>query len=56
MKTAVMYQKPRMSYTKPAFPNAATRRQALHKFLDTLIMAAAGAGLGALLLLILALR
>lgn len=43
-------------YNTAPYPNAATRRQILHKLLDTLIMGAAGAGLGALLLLMLALR
>ena len=38
-----------------AYPNAATRRQIANKVLDLLLMAAIGAGLAAMLLLLLAL-
>ncbi len=37
------------------YPNAATRRQIVNRILDMLLMAAIGAGLGAMLLLGLAL-
>lgn len=50
MKTAVMYQKPRMSYTKPAFPNAATRRQALHHMADLALVVAIGLAFSAIVL------
>lgn len=42
---------------KPAFPypNAATRRQVLHRLLDLLLSAAIGAGIAAVLLFLLAL-
>ena len=48
MKTAVC-----KSYCYPAvrYPNAATRREVLHKTLDTLLVAASGMGLGAIVLL-----
>lgn len=48
MKTAVC-----KSVYHPAivYPNAATRREVLHKVLDTLLVAASGMGLGAILLL-----
>ena len=36
------------------YPNAATRREMLQKFLDLLIMGAVGAGFGAVALLLLA--
>lgn len=36
------------------YPNAATRRQVFHKVLDFLVMLAAGAGIAAILLFILA--
>ena len=43
-------------WTQPIFPypNAASRRDMLHKFLDLLIVGAIGAGLAAALLLIVA--
>ena len=52
MKTVVC-----KSTCRPAFPypNAATRRQVANKVLDLLLMAAVGAGLAAMLLLLLAL-
>lgn len=48
MKTAVC-----RSRVYPAFryPNAATRREVLHKTLDTLLVAASGMGLAATVLL-----
>ena len=33
------------------YPNAATRREVLHKILDTLLVAASGMGIAAILLL-----
>ncbi len=52
MKTAVC----KSSYrpTIP-YPNAATRREILHKVLDTLLVAASGMGLAAIVLLFLVL-
>ena len=38
-----------------AYPNAATRKQVIRKIVDLLLMAALGAGLAAMLLLLLAL-
>ena len=38
-----------------AYPNAATRREVIHKVLDTLLVAASGMGLAAILLLCLVL-
>lgn len=40
---------------RPVYPNAASRRQILHKIVDTLLIAAIGGGLAAMTLLILAL-
>jgi hypothetical protein len=52
MKTAIC-----KSNYRPAvpYPNAATRREVLHKILDTLLVAASGMGIGAMLLLLLVL-
>ena len=50
MKTAAVYQK---NVIVP-FPNAATPRQMAHKVLNCLLMAASGVGLGAAVLLALA--
>lgn len=38
-----------------SYPNAATRKQVMNKIVDLLLMAAIGAGLAAMLLLLLAL-
>lgn len=48
MKTAVC-----KSAYRPAipYPNAATRREVFHKVLDTLLVAASGMGIAAILLL-----
>lgn len=54
MKTAVYRQNRKMIRPLP-FPNAATRRQMFHKLLDTALVAASGAGIGAMLLFWLAL-
>ena len=48
MKTAVY--KTNYRPTIP-YPNAATRREVLHRTLDTLLVAASGMGLGAIVLL-----
>lgn len=37
------------------YPNAATRAEVLHKLLDTLLVAASGMGVGAILLLLMVL-
>ena len=37
------------------YPNAATRREVLHKILDTLLVAVSGMGIGAMLLLLMVL-
>ncbi len=50
MKATYAYQ---VKNTSIPLPNAATRRQMLHKTLDSLLMAASGAGLGAVILLLL---
>lgn len=53
MKTATVR---RYSYTanpQIPFPNAATRKELVHKFLDLLLMGAIGAGLAASLLFLL---
>ena len=54
MKTAAM-KRTRMN-TAPVFPypNAATRQEMLHKFLDLILVGAIGAGCAACLLLFLA--
>lgn len=54
MKTAVYRQNHRAIRPLP-FPNAATRRQVFAKIIDTLLVAASGAGIAAMLLLLLAL-
>lgn len=40
---------------QPAYPNAATRRELLHKLLDYALVTVSGIGIGAMLLLALAL-
>ena len=52
MKTAVC-----KINTRPAipYPNAATRQELLHKALDTLLVAASGMGIAAVILLIMVL-
>lgn len=49
MKTAVMTQR---SYTAIPYPNAASRRQIAHKFLDFLLVTASCAGIAAMVLLL----
>jgi len=55
MKTATAYARNYRSRQSIPFPNAATPRQVLHKIVDIALVAASGAGLGALLLLLLTL-
>lgn len=50
MKTAVYRQNQKGLRSLP-FPNAPTRRQVLNRVLDVLLVAASGAGIGAMLLL-----
>ena len=52
MKTAIC--KSNYCPTVP-YPNAATRREVLHKVLDTLLVAVSGMGIGAMLLLLMVL-
>lgn len=52
MKTAACRSNYRPSI---AYPNAATRREVLHKVLDTLLVAVSGMGIGAMLLLLMVL-
>ena len=54
MKTKAIYCREHTRMPQVPYPNAATPTQVLHKFLDTLIVAASGAGLAAILLLALA--
>ncbi len=50
MKTAV-YRPNHKAFQPLPFPNAPTRRQILNRILDTLLIAASGAGIGTMLLL-----
>ena len=55
MKTAALKRRIiRFNHYRP-YPNAATQRQLLHRFLDLLLMAASGMGMAAMLLLLLTL-
>ena len=54
MKAAVCNPQSR-SVSHFRYPNAATRREILHKVLDTLLIAASGMGIAAMLLLYLVL-
>ena len=52
MKTAIC----KSTYRAIApYPNAATRREVIHKVLDTLLVAVSGMGIGAMLLLLMVL-
>lgn len=53
MKTTAIYHASRPNIP---YPNAATRKEIIHKFLDTLLVGAMGAGGAAILLLLLALH
>ena len=50
MKTAVCKPNNRFA-ARPAYPNAATRREILHKILDAALVAASGMGIAAMVLL-----
>ena len=54
MKATTAQRSDYMKLSKIPYPNAATRRQLFHKFLDFLLMTASGIGIGAMLLFILA--
>ncbi len=51
MKTAVCKRTNRF-INRPAYPNAATRYEIIHKVLDLLLVAASGMGIAAMLLYI----
>lgn len=55
MKTAVIHRSDLIMRPNLPYPNAATRREILSKFLDLLLVGAIGAGLAASLLFLLAL-
>lgn len=55
MKTAVMKRTNFSTMPALPYPNAATRQEILHKFLDLLLVAAIGAGLAASLIFLIAL-
>lgn len=55
MKTTAVYRSDFKMRPNLPYPNAATRREVLSKFLDLLLVAAIGAGSAACLLLLLAL-
>ena len=54
MKTATMTQKANRSVLP--YPNAATRRQILNRFLDLLLTGAIGAAIAAMLLFLMVIR
>ena len=53
MKTAVACRPYKNIRPRVAYPNAATRRQMLHRFLDGVLMLASGAGIAAMVLFML---
>ena len=55
MKTTVICNSNTPATQKLRYPNAATRHELVHKFLDTLLVGAIGAGAAASLLFILVL-
>lgn len=55
MKTNVIYRTDYANRPNLPYPNAATRRELLNKFLDLLLMGALGVGAAAILLFVLAL-
>ena len=55
MKTATMKRIQMNKASVIPYPNAATRQEILHKFLDTVLVGAIGAGLAVCLLFFLAL-
>lgn len=54
MKTAAIYHSECASRPKLPYPNAATRREIFHKFIDLVLMGAIGVGAAAVILLLLA--
>ena len=54
MKTTTIHRTDFWAQPSFPYPNAASRRDMLHKFLDLLIVGAIGAGLAAALLLVVA--
>lgn len=50
MKTATLYRSDYANRPHVPYPNAATRREIMHKFLDLLTMAALGIGAAAIIL------
>lgn len=55
MKTTTVYRSDYANRPHVPYPNAATRREVLNKFLDLLMMAALGVGAAAIILFLLAL-
>lgn len=53
MKTATVRRNNYTTNPQIPFPNAATRKELIHRFLDLLLMGATGAGLAASLLFLL---
>ncbi len=54
MKTVTMQQRRSGTRTNIPYPNAATKKEMLHKILDTLLSAVSGAALAAIVLFLLA--
>jgi len=54
MKTATIHRRDLNSLPNLPYPNAATRKELIHKFLDLALMAAIGAGFAAVLLFVVA--
>lgn len=54
MKTAAVYRSECASRPNLPYPNAATRREIFHKFLDLLLMGAIGVGAATVILFLLA--
>ena len=55
MKTTVIYNSNAQTTQKLRYPNAATKHEVVHKFLDALLVGAIGAGAAASLLFMLVL-
>lgn len=55
MKTTALYRTDYANRPNLPYPNAATRRELMHKFMDLLLMAALGVGAAAILLFLVAL-
>lgn len=54
MNTATINRRSMKTNSHVPYPNAATKEELLHKFLDLLLVAAIGAGLGAAFLFMIA--